>query len=563
MSEHEVAFDAAQAEQHGGGFRLDRLEAYNWGTFHKHVWSFGLGGRNGLLTGDIGSGKSTLVDAIATLLVPTHRVSYNKAAGAESKERTLRSYVLGYHKSERNETTGATKPVALRDARQYSVILGVFVNRDFDATVTLAQVFWTKSGDVGPPEKLFVVADRALSIREDFSNFGDDTVALGKRLRGSGVVTSRAFKEYGREMRRRLGIDSEQALELFHQTVSMKSVGNLNDFVRSHMLEPFDAYERTAEIVAHFDDLSKAHDAVERAQRQLAALEPLLEHCAEHDKLTVGIEGVSAQRAALRYYFADHAATLWRAQRVALNQERAARDDDAKRLDTTLKKLNDRAKALALEQAGLGGSQIAELEGRLEQVEAQREERRLRAARHASQLEAAHLPPVADQSDFRERVAQIAEALPELVRTQAEYQNRLTELAVAQAALAREADELNTELLSLRSRRSNLPKRSLDLRALMCRELELDEEALPYAGELIQVLPEQSRWEGAAERVLRGFALSLLVPESRYRSVSDWINARHLGTRIVYYRVPAMAGRTRPTPGGDRERLSAATARSL
>ena len=52
------------------GFRLQRLEVLNWGTFDKRVWRYDLDGRNGLLTGDIGSGKSTLVDAITTLLVP-------------------------------------------------------------------------------------------------------------------------------------------------------------------------------------------------------------------------------------------------------------------------------------------------------------------------------------------------------------------------------------------------------------------------------------------------------------------------------------------------------------
>jgi len=45
------------------GFRLQRLEVLNWGTFDKRVWRHELDGRNGLLTGDIGSGKSTLVDA--------------------------------------------------------------------------------------------------------------------------------------------------------------------------------------------------------------------------------------------------------------------------------------------------------------------------------------------------------------------------------------------------------------------------------------------------------------------------------------------------------------------
>ena len=64
------------------GFRLERFEVYNWGTFDQRCWSFRPTGRNALLTGDIGSGKSTLVDALTTLLVPAHRVQYNKAAGA-------------------------------------------------------------------------------------------------------------------------------------------------------------------------------------------------------------------------------------------------------------------------------------------------------------------------------------------------------------------------------------------------------------------------------------------------------------------------------------------------
>lgn len=56
------------------GYRLDRLEVLNWGTFDKSVWTFELGGANGLLTGDIGSGKSTVVDAITTLLLPANRI---------------------------------------------------------------------------------------------------------------------------------------------------------------------------------------------------------------------------------------------------------------------------------------------------------------------------------------------------------------------------------------------------------------------------------------------------------------------------------------------------------
>ena len=121
------------------GFRLQRLEVFNWGTFDGRVWTLRLGGKNSLLTGDIGSGKSTLVDAVTTLLVPSHRVAYNKAAGADSRERSLKSYVLGFYKSERQETLGSSKPVALRDANSYSVILGVFYNAGYNKKITLAQ----------------------------------------------------------------------------------------------------------------------------------------------------------------------------------------------------------------------------------------------------------------------------------------------------------------------------------------------------------------------------------------------------------------------------------------
>ena len=39
---------------HRSGFRLARLELYNWGTFDKRVWSFEPSGHDCLLTGEAG-----------------------------------------------------------------------------------------------------------------------------------------------------------------------------------------------------------------------------------------------------------------------------------------------------------------------------------------------------------------------------------------------------------------------------------------------------------------------------------------------------------------------------
>jgi uncharacterized protein YPO0396 len=70
-------------EEQRMGYRLYRLEVWNWGTFDQKVWTLALNGENGLLTGDIGSGKSTLVDAVTTLLLQSNRIAYNKAAGGK------------------------------------------------------------------------------------------------------------------------------------------------------------------------------------------------------------------------------------------------------------------------------------------------------------------------------------------------------------------------------------------------------------------------------------------------------------------------------------------------
>src|SRR6266536_81018 len=286
------------------------------------------------------------------------------------------------------------------------------------------------------------------------------------------------------ERGRRLGIESEQAMELFHQTVSMKSVGNLNDFVRSHMLEPFDAASWTDRLVAHFEDLTRAHEAVRRAQDLLA-------------------------------------------------------------------ELRKKETGLQLERAGHGGDRLSEIERRLAEDTKAAEERMRKAERFGELLAKAGMEPVETARQFSSRRREIVEAAAADSQHRADCQNRLTEVSVEAKVAQGRAAELNAELVSLRSRTSSIPKRSLDLRQLLCRELQLAEPELPFAGELIQVRPEESAWEGAAERLLHSFALSLLVPDEHYPAVSDWINDHHLGARLVYYRVPARAAVRGPARGSE------------
>jgi uncharacterized protein YPO0396 len=534
------------------GFRLDRLEVLNWGTFDRHVWTFDVGAETALLTGDIGSGKSTLVDAVTTLLLPANRVAYNRAAGAGSRERDLRSYVQGHYKSERNESTGASRPVGLRmDGRTYSVMLGRFVNAGLDLVVTLAQVFWMREGHQGQPERFFVVADTPLSIAADLADFGDDLKALRRRLRERGARVFDHYPEYGRELKRRLGIESDQALELFHQTVSMKSVSDLNDFVRNHMLEPFDAASWVDRLVLHFEDLSRAHAAVVRAREQLERLRPLLAECDTHDAIATRMADLTAERDALPYFCAQESlGLLLAAERLGLEHLEDL-DRAVGRLDVTLGQLRRRQDELLVQQAGFGGDRLQELDRQLAAERRERDGRRRRHDRYAEMLQQAGMQLPADEAQFAASRRQVAAAAAQAESAQAEAQNRVTDVSMERQTLLVDSAELRAELTSLQERRSNIPRRVLDLRERLTAELGIPSAELPFAGELIQVREDAADWEGAVERVLHGFGLSMLVPSRHYSRVCDWIDANHLGLRLVYYRVPAnVVAAPAPAPSG-------------
>lgn len=531
------------------GYRLQHLEVLNWGTFDQRVWSMTPGGDTSLLTGDIGSGKSTLVDALTTLLMPANRIAYNKAAGADAKERTLRSYVEGHYKSERVESSGHSRAIGLREGpKSYSVILGVFGNDGFDQTVTLAQVFQQRER-TGQPYRFFVTATKQLAIADDFADFGSDLRDLRRRLRAGGAEIFDEFPKYGTSLRRLLGIKSEQALELFHQTVSMKSVGNLNEFVRDHMLEPSDSGQRVRDIIGHFEDLTKAHDAVTRAREQLEALAPIVATAGKYDQALADRAELEKQRDAVRLYIAELRSRL-------LNDELAQHGTDRHRLGQeqeaargglqTLKRERD---ALIEERASAGGDRIGELERLAGQARTEAEARRVRRGAFDRALTEAGLDPVSNADEFAAAISRLTEERALAVTERRDADVRFAELMGRTRELDAASDRIADEVKSLEQRSSNLPVEQVDLRAQLCADLGLTPEQLPYAGELLDVFQRHAEWRGAAERVLRGFALSLLVPQEQYDAVAGWVNGRRLtsrgrdgrpvGARLVYERVAA------------------------
>ena len=248
-------------------------------------------------------------------------MAYNKAAGAEAGERTLRSYVLGYYKAARSDDRLSAKPIALRDLNSYTVILGYFRNADYNQGGHIgASLLATRRARTA--ESVLRCRRERVSIAEHFTGFGSDLSDLRKRLRNeSGVKVFDHFPQYGAHFRRLLGIESEQALELFHQTISMKSVGNLTDFVREHMIESFPVEERIEALIRHFEDLDKAYHAVLKAKKQIEMLQPLANDLERHDEATQKSEELKGCREALSPWFALMKADLLKERMERLGDE--------------------------------------------------------------------------------------------------------------------------------------------------------------------------------------------------------------------------------------------------
>jgi uncharacterized protein YPO0396 len=524
------------------GFRFMRLEVLNWGTFDREVWHIDPQGKNALLTGDIGSGKSTLVDALTTLLVPPRKITFNKAAGAESRERNLRSYVKGAFKNEKVEHSGKARDVYLRQGNDhYTVLLAVFHNEKRSETISLAQVLWMQNDQV---RKYYVLAQKDLHIQHDFSNFGRNINNLKKRLRETdGVVVFDSFTDYSNRFRQSFGIKQPEALELFYQTISMKSVGNLTDFVRERMLGQTNIQEHIDELVRRYQELTEAHRAVQIARDQYELLQPLIEDAERRRTILGKIEALQSLLEEIPRYFAQRRLAALRQKLTQKYQH--WQTNEARRQQLSLV-LEEKRRDLSEQQALLAGLDVSQrlqtLQLKIEQVRAEKERRQKTANRYARVVDALnehYARQWTQPQSLNEFMDQRTSLQTVLTDTEAELQDlnrRLPDIHVRSGQIRDQLQKLKRELDSLRKRPTQIPERNMELRQRLLRELNLTADDLPFAGELLRVRESAADWEGAIERLLHSFGLSLLVPDEHYQTVSRLVDRLRLKGKLVYLR---------------------------
>jgi uncharacterized protein YPO0396 len=521
-------------------FRMRRLQVLNWGTF-SGLHEVPIAERGFLFVGRSGSGKSTLLDAMSALLVPPALVDFNAAARESERsgrDRSLVSYVRGAWADQHDEDSGEVATQYLRRGPVWSALALEYRNA-LGRCVTLVRLLWIRgnSSTAADVHKHFIVAERPFDLATELDGFDLDLRRLKQRL--ADVSHHESFNAYAERFRRLLGIGNDTALRLLHKTQSAKNLGDLNHFLRDFMLERPETFAVADRLVAEFAELDEAHKAVVMAREQIETLAPartahdrLLDVRRERSELDELLAGVDGYRERQRLRLLD-------ARLAELDTlDRGLEGEEGRRQQM----LEQHQRELADQQARhreQGGDRIEQLQRDHDSASRERDT----CLRHRGVAETAcrqlDWPLAGTPQGFAEQLAQARSLLDAGQDAAALADQRMLELGMQKNEAARAFASARAEIAALEAHPSNIPAHLQALRSRLCAAVRLAETALPFAGELIQVRSDEAAWSGAIERLLHGFALSLLVDERHYAKVAAWVDATHLGGKLVYHRIVA------------------------
>ena len=525
------------------GFKLDYLEVWNWGTFDKKVYHMNLHGNNSLLTGANASGKSTLIDALLTLMVPLKRQRfYNQSPGVEKKgNRTEESYFFGNYGNQQQEGAASTTTLRLRDKGARSVLLASFCNVD-KRVVTLFQVRYYTGEEL---KVLFGVARESLTIERDFSEFdlhGDWRKRLTKKYNTNETKRTIEFFDgpvaYGEKMITLFGMRSDKALTLFNQIVGVKVLDDLDSFIRTNMLEELPAEEKYQELKDNFQNLMEAKTNIDKVKEQIAQLEPINALTEELKEIDIRIVEMEQEKSVAAYWFAARTVDL-------CDKELVCCKSDLRKLEDRLKELKVQKGELEQEQMRLTvaiekdevGQQIHEIEKEINQRVRIRDNRKAKAEEYDKLAKLVKMEQSPDVEVFeinratakREKDALQVTIDRQLMEEKRQAQNRQDEISS-------NIEERMATIRYLQQHKNNISGRVAEIRDEILEAVGATTEEIPFIGELICVKDDERDWEYSIERILHNFALRLVVPEKYYKQVNEYVNGHNLRGRIVYQR---------------------------
>ena len=248
-------------------------------------------------------------------------------------------------------------------------------------------------------------------------------------------------------------------------------------------------------------------------------------------------DDLRACRDALRPWFATLKLDLLEKRLALLNEELTRHRVATLRLEEQRSTQLGEERELRRSIAENGGDRIERIGLEILQHQDELERRQKKASRYEELVHALGQHLATTEEEFLRQRSATAHWRESTEEAEARTQNDLNEAGVFFKQGKDEYDLLQAEITGLKARVSNIDEKQIAMRRILCQALNLAEKEMPFAGELLQVAEDERDWEGAIERLLHGFGLSLLVPDRSYAKVAQWVDQTHLRGRLVYFRV--------------------------
>lgn len=527
------------------GFRLQYMEVFNWGTFDEKVFRINPQGNNSLLTGANASGKSTYIDALLTLIVPAKRDRfYNQSSGVEKKgDRTEETYVLGHYGNIQEEGKTSTSTQKLRNTSTYSVILAHFKNTD-EKKITLFQVRWFSNNEL---RRQFGIAHIPLEIEKDFSQFdgkGNWKKRLDKIYNANTSKRKIEFIDgptaYAERMSNLFGMRSTKALSLFNQVVGVKVLEDLDEFVRTNMLEEYtengkSSEEAFIELKESFLTLMDAKTNIEKAKEQIKQLTPINEIANKLIEIQENLNQLGQSKETAVYWFAHKGIELGEKELEKCKAELQKLNDELTELREKETDFKSQETDLTVQiKSDEVGNQIEKLKTEISRLEKSKTLRSTKLDDYnkiARNIELPTNPSERIFSENREKAKQLKQSTQQNIDDESE---NLRALKNKEDELTESTNELVNTIQTLQKNKNNIPVNEARIREELIENIGATKEEIPFIGELIKVKENELTWESSIEKVLHNFALRLIVPPKYYSKVNQYVNNNDLRGRIRY-----------------------------
>lgn len=526
------------------GYRLDYMEVYNWGTFNKKVFRLSPDGCNSLLTGANASGKSTLIDALVTLIVPAKKDRfYNQSSGVQKKgDRNEKSYVLGYYGNEQRDGGDKVYAQALRTENDYSVLLASFKNTDFKR-VTLFQVRYFSSGEL---KWVFGVSNQPLNIQSDFTNFDGKGLwrkALDKKYNKPNLSRKQieffdVVKNYSDRIVSSFGMRTEKALGLFSQITGVKVLDDLDEFIKIKMLETRDSEEQFQKLEENFSRLILAKRNFDKVKEQIIQLEPINEIAIKLNELNKKKDHLELLRDLSVVWFSRKFIALAEKEIGLIDEEIEKIKSEIKVLNAEQDKISDEISEIKndIDNDNIG-RQINEVKKKINETLTKKSRCAKKYSEYENILKQLEIKEVVNREDVFVNIRENA------IKRKKEVESQIKQLQNDWYSAMKIYDEIKTDIddntntiKELRKSAGNITGRVAEIRNEIIAAVGASANEIPFIGQLIKVKDSEKEWENAIERILHNFALRLIVPEKYYKQVNEYVNNRNLKGRIVYHR---------------------------